>query len=91
MFNFGLHNINNKNGTAVPGQSDYPWNYLTPLTAITDRLSKLPNTKLLFAITSPELCSVETDNLVLSLNVQARSLMAQYNIPTVDLHAAVGH
>jgi hypothetical protein len=43
----------------------------------------------LFAITSAFLCSVETDNIVLDLNEQARTLMTAEGIPTVDLHAAV--
>jgi len=88
----GLHNLLLPNGTApVPGQSDLASNYIGPLTNITHRLKQLNGTKLLFAITSAFLCSVETDDIVLGLNEQARTLMAAEGIPTVDLHAAVGH
>lgn len=74
----------------VPGQADLESNYLGPLTNITRRLKQqLPTTKLLFAITSAYLCSVDTDDIVLHLNDQARTLMVAENIPTVDLHAAV--
>ena len=76
------------NSSGVPGQSGREADYIGPLTKITQRLLQT-KAKLLFAITSPELCSVQQDDIVLQLNHQATQLMAQYNIPTVNLHSAV--
>eukprot|EP00056_Hartaetosiga_gracilis_P001329 m.44245 g.44245 ORF g.44245 m.44245 type:complete len:327 (-) comp10592_c0_seq1:1140-2120(-) len=88
MFNWGLHNIVT-NGSVVPGQSGYAKDYIAPLRNITHTLATKTNATLLFAITSPELCSVTEDATVQSLNNQAVALMKEYSIPTVDLHSAI--
>ncbi|EGD77889.1 hypothetical protein PTSG_09523 [Salpingoeca rosetta] len=88
MFNWGLHNQVANNATPVPGQSGRQEDYIGPLTAITQRLLQT-NATLLFAITSPELCSVEQDDIVLRLNKQAIALMRSHSIPTVNLHSAI--
>lgn len=63
----GLHNLVPANGSVVPGQSGHIADYIGPLTNIADRLLAL-NTKLIFGITSPFLCTVETDNIVLEVS-----------------------
>ena len=45
----------------------------------------LKKTKLLFAITSPDLCNAPIDDIQRSLNDQAAAIMAKNKIPTVDL------
>jgi len=46
-------------------------------------------TKLLFGLTSPEMCDKSQDDIVVKLNAQALNLMESNNVPTVDLHGAV--
>ena len=91
-FNWGLHNLVEPGGHVVPGQSGYTTDYLPFLTKIVTRLaqaSKQHGFKLLFGLTSPEMCDAATDATVLSLNAQAKSLMDSLAIPTVDLHTAI--
>jgi hypothetical protein len=68
----GLHNLVPANESVVPGQSGHIADYIGPLTSITERLLAL-NTKLIFGITSPFLCTVETDDIVLEVS-QTRSI-----------------
>ena len=49
----------------------------------------LKKTKLLFAITSPDLCNAPIDDIQRSLNDQAAAIMAKNKIPTVDLYKAI--
>ena len=87
FFNFGLHNLDNR---TLPGQCGPISEYAPYLDKIAQRLSSLrPRTKVLFGITTPMMCSAQTDAVVMSNNKAAVSIMKKYNIPTVDLHAAI--
>ena len=91
-FNWGLHNLVAPGGRVVPGQSGYSTDYLHFLTKIATRLAQAAKQygfKLLFGLTSPEMCDAATDAVVVGLNAQAKALMISLDIPTVDLHAAV--
>merc|ERR1712194_1434 len=48
-----------------------------------------PQAKLLFALTSPNLCDANSDGCVITLNNRAAQIMDRYNVPTVNLHDAV--
>jgi len=89
-FNWGLHNLV-PNGTAVtPGQSGLIVDYAPYLDLIAGRLAAmLPRTKVIFGLTSPELCSAATDAIVQANNVQAAAIMAKHGIPMVDMHKAI--
>lgn len=87
FFNFGLHNLNNKRD---PGQSGPIAEYAPYLEKIATRLAALrPATTVLFGITTPEMCSKPSDDVVVSNNKDAVAIMAKYDIPTVDLHSAI--
>lgn len=91
-FQWGLHNLVPDNASSVvPGQSGYQKDYLPYLKKITQRILKLKasGTKVLFGLTSPEMCSKIQDDIVLHLNQQAAALMKDEDIQTVDLHSAV--
>jgi len=87
-FNFGLHNLGND---TVPGQSGPVSEYAEYLDRITGRLVKLlsPTTRLLFGITTPEMCDASLDAVVRSNNNAAVAIMRKHAVPTVDLHAAI--
>lgn len=87
MFNWGLHDGPLGQST-IPGQQGNSSVYIGELARIVDRLQAL-NTTLLFALTSPMLCSGPSDAIVLTLNNQAAALMASHRIPTVNLHDAI--
>ena len=53
-----------------------------------DRLKQV-GTKLLFAITSPDLCNAAVDGIQADLNKQAVEIMKTAGIPTVDLYKAI--
>ena len=60
------------------GQSGPPAEYAPYLKQIVARLLKLtPKTKLLFAITSPDLCNKPIDDIQVALNAQAVAIMAE--------------
>jgi len=86
FFNFGLHNIGN---STVPGQAGPIAEYAPYLDKITKRLVALKGVKVIFGITTPEMCDAASDAVVQSNNKAAIAIMAKYKIPTVDLHAAV--
>lgn len=91
MFNWGLHNENNASRASahfVPGQSGPASEYAPYLTKLAMRI-KVAAPKVLFAITSPEMCSASTDAVIQSLNTQAIDIMRDAEVPTVDLHAAI--
>lgn len=91
-FNFGLHNLVPDNESFVPGQSGRQSDYLPSLEKIADRLlevNKTLGTKIVFGLTTPEMCDASKDAIVQSLNKQALGLMRSKSIPVVDAHAAV--
>jgi len=91
-FNWGLHNLVGDGGSIVPGQSGHQSEYLPGLETIVNRLTAVRATygsKLLFGLTSPEMCNARQDAVVRKLNTLAATLMEKEGIPTVDLHAAV--
>lgn len=89
MFNWGLHDGPLGNST-VPGQAGLPDVYAAQLEVITQKLMATePQAKLLFALTSPYMCSAINDGCVVNLNNQAAAIMAKYEIPTINLHDSV--
>lgn len=88
-FNWGLHNL--VNGTnVVPGQSGNITNYAPYLDKIAGRLAAMiPKTKVIFGLTTPELCSAATDAIVQHNNVEAAAIMSKHGIPMVDMHKAL--
>lgn len=94
MFNWGLHNSLAGYCTppCVPGQLGPPADYAPYLEKIVTYLKAAPalqKTKLLFAITSPDLCDSGIDDIQRDLNKQAAAIMAKHGIPTVDLYKAI--
>jgi hypothetical protein len=66
--------------------------YAAELKNITQRLiafTKSVGAKLLFAITSPMMAELKPDQDVCELNRRAAEVMAELNVDTVDLHAAI--
>ena len=89
MFNWGLHDGPLSNET-IPGSNGKPAAYAGNLGVIAQQLLALaPQAKLLFALTSPYMCSALQDGCVVNLNNQASALMQTYGIPTVDLYSPV--
>ena len=92
-FNWGLHNLVEDGHPTVPGQSGTQSDYLPYLRQIVERLliarAANPRLKLLFGLTSPEMCDADADGIVQKLNAQAAQLMADSGIATVDLHGAI--
>lgn len=93
MFNFGLHDgpCNGVN-TTIPGGAGTSAVYKPELAQIAAKLKAYTDAtkaKLLFASTTPWLCTASTDALVQKLNGQAAEVMRAASIPTVDLHAAI--
>ena len=93
MFNFGLHDgpCNGVN-TTIPGGAGTSAVYKPELTQIAAKLKAYTDAtkaKLLFASTTPWLCTASTDALVQKLNGEAAEVMKAAAIPTVDLHAAI--
>ena len=85
----GLHDGPLGNAT-VPGQAGLPNVYSSQLEQITAKLKlTLPNTKFLFALTSPSLCDPIGDGCVVNLNNQASKIMEKYDIPTINPHTAI--
>lgn len=96
-FNFGLHNTGNN---TIPGQAGPAAEYAPHLENIVKKLrawagpadgadGSSSSVKLLFALTSPMLNNVATDDVVLNNNKDAAAIMAEYGIPTIDLHAPI--
>jgi len=87
FFNFGLHNLDERR---IPGQAGPIEEYAPFLEKIAEQLAALrPTTKVIFGITTPEMCNKASDDVVVSNNKAAVDIMAKYDIPTVDLHAAI--
>lgn len=91
MFNWGLHDGPMSNAT-TPGQNEpadlYPA-HLANLTSALVAWAKPRNVQLLFALTSTMLCDPVGDGCVVNHNNVASGIMAQYGIPTVNLHDAI--
>jgi hypothetical protein len=89
MFNWGLHDGPLGNQT-VPGQAGLPSVYAAQLENITVRLKAAqPQAKLLYALTTPQLCDPAGDGCAVTLNGQASQIMARHGIPTIDPHTAI--
>ena len=77
----------------VPGQEGPEWLYKAQLTEITRRLvawaAANGRTALLFALTTPMVCNVTSDQAVARLNVQAAQVMGELGVPTVDLRTPI--
>lgn len=97
MFNWGLHDgpqlfDEPPANVTIPGQEGNMTVYQSQLDQLTARLVQWAaprGTKLLFAITSPVICRLQSDNDVRWLNVQAQQVMARHGVATVNLHDAV--
>jgi len=89
-FNWGLHDGPLGNRTD-PGQQEDPSKYREELTQIATQMkATLPSTtKLLFLLTSPDMCSETSDGCVRNLNNQAREVMASLGIPTLDIYTPI--
>lgn len=89
-FNFGLHNIGNN---TIPGQAGPIAEYAPYLERIVGKLAALtkaqPRVKLLFGITTPEMCDKGLDDTVVSNNKDAAAIMAKHGVPAVDLHSPI--
>eukprot|EP01064_Diplonema_japonicum_P012884 TRINITY_DN20230_c0_g1_i1.p1 TRINITY_DN20230_c0_g1~~TRINITY_DN20230_c0_g1_i1.p1 ORF type:complete len:332 (+),score=56.88 TRINITY_DN20230_c0_g1_i1:42-998(+) len=89
MFNFGLHDGPLGNAT-IPGQQGNTTVYKEQLNNIAGQLkAALPSTKLLFALTSPMMCSMSSDYNVQALNKMAAGVMSSHGIPTLDMHTPI--
>jgi len=91
LFNFGMHDGPMSNDT-WPGQNAPPDNYSGELTAIARRLVAFAATsgsKLVFAHTTPYICTAQQDGCVQNLNHQADAVMASLNIPVLQTYEAV--
>jgi hypothetical protein len=91
-FNSGMHNLGTS-GTGVPGQGGNYSEYPAELAAVTARLEAYATstgTKLLYALTTPFLCTAATDFIINDiLNVNASAIMATNSISVVDLHTPI--
>lgn len=87
-----MHNLGTS-GAGVPGQGGNDTEYAAELDAATARLvayAQTTNTKLLYALTTPWLCTVATDEVIAGvLNVNATTIMAARGVPVVDLHTPI--
>jgi hypothetical protein len=91
-FNFTVKTNKQTNKQTNNPSKGPPAEYLPYLKLIVNRLKQLTTsgkTKLLFAITSPDLCNKPIDDIQVQLNAQAATLMAAEGIPTVDLYKAI--
>ena len=90
MFNFGLHDGPLGNST-IPGQQGNTSVYPNQLSQIADSLkASLPSaTKIVFALTTPMVCNLNSDFNVRYLNKQASSIMSVRGIQVVDLHTPI--
>ena len=72
----------------LPGQAGPVSAYVPYLEKIATRLAQL-NTAVIFGITTPELCSASSDQVVQHNNVAAVAIMTKLGIKTVDMHSAI--
>ena len=90
----GDHHWHGPGNMTIPGQEGPERLYSSQLGNITKQLVAWAaahggHTKLLFALTSPMICNKTSDDDVAWLNVQAAKIMAQFNVPTVDLRTPI--
>ena len=91
MFNFGLHDgpLGNE---SIPGDAGLPDVYKSELTQIATQLKQqLPNTTILFALTSAYVCNAVNNGCVQNLNNQAAEVMAALDIPTLDMYTPIAN
>ena len=91
LFNFGMHQGPMSNAT-IPGQNAPPDNYAAELTAIAQRLSAFAvgvGARLVFAHTTPFICTTQQDGCVQNLNNVADGIMAAAGIPVLKTYEAV--
>ena len=91
LFNFGMHDGPMFNDT-FPGQNAPPDNYNAELQAITSALQTYAanwNSKLVFAHTTPYICTAQQDGCVQTLNNWADEIMATAGIPVLSTYEAV--
>jgi hypothetical protein len=101
LFNWGLHDgpaiVGLHSNITIPGQEGNTSVYKAQLANITARLvgfaasCTTTKPKLLFATTTPMLCTKEQDDTVLLLNAMALDVMKDpaHRVPVLDLHAAI--
>lgn len=91
-FNSGMHNLGTS-GTGVPGQGGNDTEYASELDAATAQLveyAQSTNTKLIYALTTPWLCTLATDQIITgTLNTNATAIMQKRGVPIVDLHSPI--
>ena len=74
----------------LPGQSGPASAYAPYLEKIAARLSQLNgSTAVIFGVTTPELCSASSDQVVQRNNAVAVDIMTKLGIQTVDMHKAI--
>lgn len=97
FFNFGLHDGPQlfkfpPANVTIPGQEGNMTVYPGQLAQIAAKLKTWAadtGSKLLFGITTPMMAAARPDQDVVSLNAAAKAVMADANIPTVDMYAAI--
>ena len=91
LFNFGMHDGPMFNDT-FPGQNAPPQNYQAELTLLTANLQTFAasvGAKLVFAHTTPYICTAQQDGCVQTLNNWADEIMATAGIPVLPTYEAV--
>ena len=98
-FNSGMHNLGVnttiEEGTSVNGQAGNTTEYYDQMDRITKRLVEFAaqsggKTKLLYGLTTPYLCTPETDDIInLILNAGASKIMGEQGVPTVNTYGAI--
>lgn len=92
-FNSGMHNLLAPGSSTVPGQSGTYDEYASELAQGVLQLqayAKASGTKLLYGLTTPFLCSADTDGIIAhTLNANASAIMAAQGIAVVDQHAPI--
>jgi len=91
LFNFGMHDGPMFNDT-YPGQNAPPDNYVVELTAIAAQLKMRAATwgaKLVFAHTTPFICTAQQDGCVQTLNHWADEIMEAAGIPVLPTYEHV--
>lgn len=91
MFNWGVHDGVMGNGT-LPGQNGTATVYgpeLQQIVSMLQAFSASTGAKLVFALTTPWMCSLVNDGCVQNHNNVARGIMSAAGIPVVDIYDAI--